>query len=109
MPSRRRIVECTKRAPDATAELELPHDHPGVHDAAYRARRSVIAEVGARYVEGDPIPDVSYTPEEDGVWRTVSQELAALHRRHACAEYLEGEARLALPRDRVPQLREVDE
>jgi phenylalanine-4-hydroxylase len=80
-----------------------------VHDAAYRARRAAIAEVGARYVEGDPIPDVTYTPEEDEVWATVSRELAEQHARHACAEYLVGASRLALPADRVPQLREVDE
>jgi phenylalanine-4-hydroxylase len=80
-----------------------------VHDTEYRARRAAIAEVGARYVEGAPIPDVTYTAEEDAVWATVSRELAEQHRTHACAAYLAGAARLALPADRVPQLREVDE
>jgi phenylalanine-4-hydroxylase len=52
---------------------------------------------------------VGYTAEEDEVWRLVSAELAAKHRRLACREYLAASARLHLPRQRVPQLREVDE
>jgi phenylalanine-4-hydroxylase len=58
---------------------------------------------------GEPIPDVSYTAEEDEVWRTVSGELGRLHGSYACAAYLRGAARLDLPTRRVPQLREVDE
>jgi phenylalanine-4-hydroxylase len=87
---------------------DLPEDHPGFADPAYRARRAAIAEVGASYRAGEPIPDVAYTPEEDAVWRLISTELAAKHRRYACAEYLRGAARLVLPEHRVPQLREVD-
>jgi len=91
------------------ASVDLPSDHPGSSDAGYRARRGEIAEVGRRYRPGQPIPDVSYAPEEDAVWRSVSAELGRLHRDLACAEYLAGAARLDLPADRVPQLREVDE
>jgi phenylalanine-4-hydroxylase len=91
------------------ATFELPADHPGVSDSDYRARRASIAEVGRRYRPGQPIPDVTYTPDEDAVWRTVSTELALEHRDLACAEYRWGAARLDLPRDRVPQLREVDD
>ena len=90
------------------ATLELPADHPGFSDPAYRHRRQAIAEVGARYRPGDPIPHVQYTAEEDGLWQLVSSELAAKHARVACAEYLAGAARLVLPADRVPQLDEVD-
>jgi len=94
----------------ATSTLyELPADHPGVADPANRARRAAISAVGAAYHPGDPIPDVEYTAEEDEVWRVVSSELAAKHRRHACAEYLRAAATLRLPTQRVPQLREVDE
>ena len=89
--------------------LELPADHPGATDHDYRRRRADIASVGEAYVAGDPIPDVHYTAEEDDVWARVSHELAAKHRRYACAEYLSGAAALTLPRERVPQLREVDE
>ena len=88
--------------------VELPADHPGVHDQDYLERRTRIAEVGARHRAGDPIPDVHYTPEEDQVWATVSTELADLHQRFACDEVKRGVERLALPTERVPQLREVD-
>jgi phenylalanine-4-hydroxylase len=93
----------------ATAPAELPEDHPGFSDPEYRARRGAIADVGAHYHSGDPIPDVTYTPEEDEVWRLVSHELARKHQRYACRAYLEGAAALTLPTDRMPQLREVDE
>jgi phenylalanine-4-hydroxylase len=96
-------------APIAPSRFELPGDHPGFSDPAYRERRARIAEVGAAYRRGDPIPDVTYTAEEDEVWRVVSTELAGKHRKYACAEYLVGADRLVLPTTRVPQLREVDE
>jgi phenylalanine-4-hydroxylase len=95
--------------PIASSGFELPESHPGFHDPIYRARRARIAEVGAAYQRGDPIPDVTYSAEEDEVWRMVSTELAGKHRRYACGEYLLGADRLVLPTQRVPQLREVDE
>lgn len=96
-------------SPIAASGVELPESHPGFQDPNYRARRARIAEVGAAYRRGDPIPDVTYSAEEDEVWRIVSAELAGKHRRYACAEYLVGADRLVLPTQRVPQLREVDE
>jgi phenylalanine-4-hydroxylase len=100
----------TATAPAAAdhGAFELPADHPGFSDPAYRARRAAIAEVGAGYRPGEPIPDVTYTPEEDEVWRQVSAELGRKHERYACAAYLDGAARLTLPTERVPQLAEVD-
>jgi phenylalanine-4-hydroxylase len=89
--------------------FELPTDHPGISDPEYRARRERIAAIGAAYRSGDPIPDVAYTPEEDEVWRTVSSHLAVKHYSRACGAYLTAAARLDLPGERVPQLREVDE
>jgi phenylalanine-4-hydroxylase len=91
------------------AKFGLPSDHPGFSDPTYRARRASIAAVGEAYRPGDPIPDVAYTREEDEVWRIVSSELAVKHYSRACRAYLEAEARLQLPTERVPQLREVDE
>jgi phenylalanine-4-hydroxylase len=96
-------------APLISSRFELPRDHPGCSDPAYHQRRARIAEVGASYRRGEPIPEVTYTAEEDEVWRVVSAELAGKHRRYACAEYLAGADRLVLPTQRVPQLREVDE
>jgi phenylalanine-4-hydroxylase len=89
--------------------LELPDDHPGVSDQGYRARRAAIVEASAAYSPPGPIPIVKYTREEDEVWRVVSSELAVKHERSACGEYLDAAARLVLPAERVPQLREVDE
>jgi phenylalanine-4-hydroxylase len=79
-----------------------------VHDEDYRARRAAIASQAAMHIAGGPIADVEYTAEEDHVWAVVSSELAVKHRRLACREVVEASERLALPRQRVPQLREVD-
>lgn len=84
--------------------LELPADHPGVSDDAYRARRAAIAAVGEAHVPGQEIPVVAYAPEEDEVWRTVSAELGVLHETFSVAAYRDGAARLDLPTARVPQL-----
>jgi phenylalanine-4-hydroxylase len=94
--------------PSTYAQVELPADHPGFSDPAYRARRAAIASAAGAYHEGEAIPEVGYTPEEDAVWHTVSHELSRLHTGLAVRAYREGAARLDLPRDRVPQLREVD-
>jgi len=91
-----------------SSTVELPADHPGFSDPAYRARRDAISAVGADYQPGQPIPDVEYAPEEDAVWTLVAGELDGKHERYAVREYREAAARLALPRDKVPQLREVD-
>jgi phenylalanine-4-hydroxylase len=88
--------------------FELPDDHPGFSDPAYRRRRAAIAEVGRSHRRGEPIADVEYTPEEDEVWRRVSHELGRKHERYACRAYREGARAVTLPTDRVPQLREVD-
>lgn len=84
--------------------LELPADHPGVSDTAYRARRAAIAAVGETYRPGQEIPVVAYAPEEDEVWRTVSAELGILHETSAVAAYRDGAAALDLPTTEVPQL-----
>ena len=88
--------------------FELPADHPGFSDPAYRTRRAAIAEVGRKHRRGEPIADVEYTPEEDEVWRVVSHELGRKHARYAVAAYREGARAVTLPTERVPQLREVD-
>ncbi|MBV9210034.1 MAG: phenylalanine 4-monooxygenase, partial [Acidobacteria bacterium] len=89
--------------------VQLDPNHPGFRDLAYRARRNRIASIAAAYKPREPIPDAPYTPEEDNLWRVIWQELEPRHRQHACAEYLESIGRLDLPRERIPQLREVSE
>jgi phenylalanine-4-hydroxylase len=87
--------------------VELDPDHPGFRDAAYRARRNRIARLAADHRPGSTPPDAPYTSEEHALWATVLDALAPAHRTHACREYLEAFARLDLPRERIPQLREV--
>ncbi|MCD0447704.1 phenylalanine 4-monooxygenase [Actinocorallia sp. API 0066] len=87
--------------------VELASGHPGFADPVYRERRNAIARLALEHRRGDPLPEAAYTPEEHEVWRLVSAELDAKHRRYAAAEYLDAKARLRLPADRIPQLREV--
>lgn len=94
--------------PAASSLYELAPDHPGAHDLAYRRRRALIAAASAAHEPGGEIPLVEYTEEEDAVWSVVSRELAERHERLACSAYLDASARLELPADRVPQLRDVD-
>lgn len=91
------------------AVVQLDPDHPGFRDAEYRARRNEIARISMTYKTGTTVPDAPYTDEEHRLWRGVREALGPAHGRHACAEYLECVERLELPRDRIPQLREVSE
>jgi phenylalanine-4-hydroxylase len=96
---------------DATADrnsiVQLDPDHPGFRDEEYRARRNRIAQIALEYKPGAPVPDAPYTAEEHGVWRAVWEAVEPAHARHACAEYLSCLDRLGLPRERIPQMREV--
>ena len=88
--------------------VALDADHPGFHDAAYRRRRNEIARAALEYRDGDAVPRIAYTDDEHAVWREVSRELAPLHERYACAESLEASRCVALPRERIPQLADVN-
>ena len=87
--------------------VELDPDHPGFRDAAYRARRNEIAHIAQNYRPGTRVPDAPYTQAEHELWRDIRAALAEAHAAHACAEYLAAARRLALPRERIPQLSEV--
>lgn len=97
----------TSAAAARNSIVQLSPDHPGFRDAEYRARRNHIARLALEYRPGDTVPDAPYTEEEHGVWRAIRQALEPAHERHACAEYLECIRRLELPRDHIPQMREV--
>lgn len=92
---------------DRGTSVQLGPDHPGFRDPLYRARRNHIAEIALTYKAGTPVPDAPYTAEEHEVWRKICEALEPAHRAHACAEYLECAMRLELPKNRIPQLREV--
>ncbi|KAA8886526.1 phenylalanine 4-monooxygenase [Nocardia colli] len=95
------------RSGDGDVTVHLSDEHPGVHDADYRARRNAIAALALDYAPGKPVPQIDYTAEEQQVWRIASAELARKHQTYACAEVLSAAARLALPEDHIPQLNEV--
>ncbi len=88
--------------------VRLDPDHPGFRDPVYRARRNEIARLALSYSEGNPLPRVDYTPEEQAVWRTTWQRLGPLHETHACREWLASSRALSLDRTVVPQLGDVN-
>ena len=103
----RPVAADTGASADRNSIVQLSTDHPGFRDAEYRARRNRIARLALVYRAGETVPDAPYTEEEHGVWRAIWRALEPAHARHACAEYLECVRRLELPRDRIPQMREV--
>lgn len=82
--------------------VQLDQDHPGFRDAAYRARRDLIAQLALDY-DGGPVPEVPYTEEEHAVWQQVWQALDPLHQRWAPRGFLILHHRLGLDRTRIPQ------
>jgi phenylalanine-4-hydroxylase len=101
----RRVIDYLKS--DRNLIVPLDPDHPGFRDAEYRARRNAIARVALEYEPGSPVPDVDYTEEEQGVWRTIWNALEPAHQEYACSKYLQCARRLDLSRQRIPQMREV--
>jgi phenylalanine-4-hydroxylase len=87
--------------------VHLHDGHPGASDPAYRRRRNEIAAAALRWRPGEPAPPVAYDDDEQAVWRTVCEHLAALHERFAVSEYRAALRRVALPADHVPSLDEV--
>lgn len=92
---------------DGQVEVHLGDNHPGFADQDYRARRSEIAGAALGWKPGETVPRIDYTDTENEIWRTVSREIAPLHAKYACRNYIAAVEALNLPTDRVPQLDEV--
>ena len=88
--------------------VALDRDHPGFRDNEYRRRRNIIAKLAIDHRAGDVVPIVEYTQAEHAVWQEVWRNLGPLLEQHACQSYLASLDRVALERDNIPQLREVN-
>ena len=102
-------VDASAVSTERNALVQLDPDHPGFRDQEYRTRRNAIARMAIDYRVGMPIPDAPYTREEHLLWSSIRTALEPAHQKHACSEYLDCIRKLELPRDRIPQLREVSE
>lgn len=94
---------------DQRAVVQLDPEHPGFRDLEYRARRNQIAQIAFEYIPGSYVPDAPYTEAEHEAWREVWRHLGPAHEQFVCEPCLEASRRLELPRDRLPQLKEVSE
>jgi phenylalanine-4-hydroxylase len=97
------------RQDSGAVSVIFAEEHPGAHDPGYQRHRAAIAELALNYRNGDPVPEVTYTADENELWQLVVSDLLAKHQRWASAEFLDGSRRLGLPTDRVPQLRAVSD
>ncbi|MDO9020978.1 MAG: phenylalanine 4-monooxygenase [Deltaproteobacteria bacterium] len=97
------------RHPEAAPTIvKLVFDHPANEDRDYQIRRGMITAIADSYRDGEEVPRIDYTEAEHGVWRTILQRLDEPHARLACRRYRDAWAALALDRERVPQLADVN-
>lgn len=73
----------------------------------YEQRKALRQRLARQWRVGDPLPHITYTPEEDALWETVTAKLRSLHEDVACVRYRRAARAVVLPTERVPQLSEV--
>jgi phenylalanine-4-hydroxylase len=100
------------RTLDAGIDLEAA-DHPGFHDAVYRARRGDLARLSSEHQWDQPIAHIDYTAEETMVWTTVWERMEPLWEQYACKEYREALQEMQVNcdyrRDNIPQQQTISE
>ncbi|MCT9094069.1 phenylalanine 4-monooxygenase [Streptomyces sp. ASQP_92] len=84
-------------------------EHPSLADAAYVARRNLIASRACGHQVGEPSPPVSYSEEEHATWRTVHAALRSVQDDWGCPQVLAAREAVPVPPDRVPQHEEVSD
>lgn len=89
-------------------QFEIPHNHPGINDPAYMARRKKFFEIAqkSRLNREEP-PLVRYLDEEKKLWQQFVPELHAIHETHASSFIWEGAKELNLTKDEIPQLQDL--
>ena len=89
---------------------DLQSDHPGFTDSVYRNRRKELATLARNYVYHQPIPRITYRPEEVETWGKVYRRLQAI-REYACNEYKKVmplmEAQCGYGPDSIPQVEDI--
>lgn len=91
---------------------ELPWDHPGHKDEAFKARRAEFAEIAYSIKVGDKIPKISYTEQETQTWKSLYHAVTPYFKKHACTEYYNNfkdmEERGLIKENEVPQISDVN-
>jgi phenylalanine-4-hydroxylase len=94
--------------PPDVSELELEPGHPGLGDEAYvQRRRELFALCRDHRLSRKGPPAISYTAEEQRIWREVAPKLDELHQRHASRIYLQAKRELRINEAEIPQLRDI--
>ncbi|XP_053575227.1 LOW QUALITY PROTEIN: tyrosine 3-monooxygenase-like [Bombina bombina] len=92
-------------------EPDLDKDHPGFADQEYKNRRAYFSELAFNYRDGEPLPRIEYTPEENETWRQVYKMLVSLYPNSACKQYLDAfqqlEKHCGFREENIPQLQDV--
>jgi len=83
--------------------VALDADHPGFRDPVYRRRRDAIARQAVAHRTGEPVADVAYSDDEQGVWQAVWQVLHPLHVERVHPQVQRYQDALALRQGPIPQ------
>ncbi|MCW4151138.1 phenylalanine 4-monooxygenase [Halomonas sp. 18H] len=75
---------------------------------AETTKDAVTSKTGYRVHTPDDEGLIAWSSRENATWQHLMERQLPLVAERACREYLEGLERLSLPRDRVPQLADID-